>query len=1114
MVQLAHDGDIIHLDGQGSTIQPYGCENNTALSETEILIKMDLSIVGIRERAYLSCGHGLLFQTDDQTSQRNVTLKHLAFVGIGVHFTGRWNLFIFNCNFMRSVSPLRMKGIILNVTVERSTFERNTNCITIGDGRKSHFKILITVNITGSVFKNNVFNRTGMITLNSSRGKTHITLLNSLFKENHSTGSSQHAVAVFSKEKTTGSLRIINTSFSSTSGGGIRTEGTLDMYFSKLTFVSNRQALWLVANSASSGSLSIILEDLVFINNAAALSLEFHEVATSEMSVRLKNCLFHEGAEQQRTQLPTVRFVDRSRRRNVSYDISIYNATFDSLVGDALLFSGFKTQSKLQVRIDGSRFVNNGNTNYFNRTGYIVYINVARVGPPPCHSTGMASQVIIRNTSFEGNKAAFGIIFIKDIDNASIFDCNFSRNFFRSGEGTIINRGEGRGNLTIKGGTFSQPARVPHQNTSKNLMTRWPSFIFSMNTGGLVIEGSNFTADDTSPFYALLAAYKEEHIWMDRQTTIQCQRGTLLHLSNWEREQDIMGYNKTCRRNVSTLKVYCDICPPNTYSLQKGHSVGLSDKKQRKCQLCPYGATCLRGIKAKANHWGYTVNSVNLTFIPCPMGYCLPPNSSNLTIYNGCYGKRAGILCGNCTEDHSEELFGTRCRHDESCHDHLFWVFTAAYSVAFVLFLAFRGPLLSFFWRQIFWFRKDSESQTAHFDDGYLKIVFYFYQVVELLLINDSEFLLSKLIPPLSAWFDLFNFQLRYFSGRIGCPFPGLTPVTKEFFLCLRVFTTMISCAMVFFIHKGITKIGGWRDPSPALYLAILLEILLLGYERLADTALSLLHCVPIDSEQRLFLDGNVNCWRWWQFALVGYIIVFVAPFIMVLYFGSLALYKKSLSVKEFLGACALPLPFLVWWAVQHTCIRGTQLQEDVHNPNGKEIKEVLYEPFRAPKEGDPGAVYWESVLTGRRFVLVCLHSFIASPVYRLMCLEGACVLILVHHVIKRPYQSTRSNIFEGLSLIALVAIATFNLTEQAFMFSGVEAELGLQIMDKVETVLLGIVPASVFLFGMFGLLSQLGRLVYLVITRLKNRYGIRRIDFSNSGQRDPLLGPSSARFT
>ena len=1113
MVQLAHDGDIIYLDGRGSTIQPYGCENNTALSETEILIKMDLSIVGIHERAYLSCGHGFLFKTDDQTSQRNVTLKHLAFVGIGVHLTGRWNVFIFNCNFMRSVSPLTMKGIILNVTVERSTFERNTNCITIGDGRKSHFKILITVNITGSVFKNNVFNRTGMITLNSSRGKTHITLLNSLFKENNSTGSSQYAVAVFSKEKTTGSLRIINTSFSSTSGGGIRTEGTLDMYFSKLTFVSNRQALWLVAYSASSGSTYITLEDSVFINNAAALSLELHEVEASEMSVIVKNCLFREGAEQERTQLPTMRFADRRRTRmNVSLDISICNATFDSLVGDALLFSGFQTQSKLQVQIDGSRFVNNENINYFNRTGYIVYMTVAGVGPPPCHSTRMASHVIIRNTSFEGNKAAFGIIYMKNVDNASIFDCNFSGNFFLSGEGTIIHRGEGRGNLTIKGGTFLQPPGVPPQNTSKDLMTRFPSFIFSMNTGHLVIEGSKFIVEHTSPFYALVAAYKEEGIWMDPKTTIQCQRGTLLYLKNLIRKQEIMGYSKTCRRNVATLKVYCDICPPNTYSLQKGHSVGLSDKKQRKCQLCPYGATCLRGIKAKANHWGYTVNSVNLTFIPCPMGYCLPPNSSNLTIYNGCYGKRAGILCGNCTEDHSEELFGTRCRHDESCHDHLFWVFTAAYSVAFVLFLAFRGPLLSFFWRQIFWFRKDSESQTAHFDDGYLKIVFYFYQVVELLLINDSEFLLSKLIPPLSAWFDLFNFQLRYFSERIGCPFPGLTPVRKELFLCLRVFTTMISCAVVFFIHKGITKIGGWRGPSLALYLAVLLEILLLGYERLADTALSLLHCVPIGSEQRLFLDGNVNCWQWWQFALLGYIIVFVAPFIIVLYLGSRSLYRKSLSVKEFLGACALPLPFLVRWVVQH--IRGTRSQEDVHNPNGEEIKKVLYEPFRATKEGDPGAVYWESVLTGRRFVLVCLHSFIASPVYRLMCLEGACVLILVHHVIKRPYHSTRANVFEGLSLIALVAIATFNLTEQAFMFSGVEAELGLQIMDKVETLLLGIVPACVFLFGMFGLLSQLGRFVYLVIKRLKNRYGIRRIDFSNPGQRDPLLGPSSARFT
>ena len=190
------------------------------------------------------------------------------------------------------------------------------------------------------------------------------------------------------------------------------------------------------------------------------------------------------------------------------------------------------------------------------------------------------------------------------------------------------------------------------------------------------------------------------------------------------------------------------------------------------------------------------------------------------------------------------------------------------------------------------------------------------------------------------------------------------------------------------------------------------MEILLVGYERLADTSLSLSHCVPIGSEWRLFLDGNIHCWQWWQNVLIIYIAVFVAPFIMVLYFGSLQLYRNKVSVKEFLGACVLPLPFLVRWAVQHVKKSNT-IETD--SSDGDEIKTILHESFRPPTEEDTGTVYWESVLIGRRFVLLCLHSFIVDPMVRLLCLECACVLIFAHHIIKKPYRDVKANTCETL---------------------------------------------------------------------------------------------------
>ena len=1095
-IDLARNGDTIYVDGQGSDEHPYQCNTHGGKREA---INKSLSIVGRRERAFLSCEGGLWFKAELQGLQ--VTLKNLAFVAHGVNFTGNSNVSISNCMFLNCYHPLNMTGAVLSLFLETSIFENNINCMTISTRSQRNHSQFLEVNISGCAFKNNrvlisgkvpIFREIlGMLSMRNVRGRSVIRINSTLFQENHSTGHS-FVIGVKSK-KAAGYLAVWNSSFLAT-GRGLLLEGVFNVSLSNLRFKSNTEGLRLIVDateSPSNISLNIILRDSIFFNNTAALFLNFWKPRAT-LKVHIINCLFE--AYQESRQQTAMEFEEKCDCPNAHREISIQNVTFQSIRGGAIRLSKFTTHSNLTLEVSDSRFIENENFDYYNRTGYIMYVGME--GDIRCDSTKVASWVFIRNTTFQGNLAFYGILYARNVE-MSIVDCNFSSNFFQSSQSAMIRHENGRGRLNITGGSF-----VQGRNHKKG-MTRWPSFIYSLNTGELVIERSSFLAKDTSPFYALVAAYEEERVRMDNETTIQCPVGTQLNLINWYRQQGTTGDKRHCRRNLTTVKVVCEICPPNTYSLQHGQSVGLSEHNPG-CQPCPFGATCLHGAKANPGYWGFTTKlpPKRLTFVPCPMGYCSPPNSTNLSEYNGCYGRRNGTLCGTCVDRYSEALFSTECREQGTCQDYWFWVYTAAYSLAFVFFLTFRKRLFSFLWRQIFWFRKDSESQTAHFDDGYLKIVFYFYQVVELLLINDSEFLLSKLIPPLSAWFDLFNFQLRYFSERIGCPFPGLTPVTKELFLCLRVFTTMTSCAVVFFIHKGITKIGGWRGPSPALYLAVLLEILLLGYERLADTALSLLHCVPIGSEQRLFLDGNVNCWQWWQFALVGYIIVFVAPFIMVLYFGSLSLYKKSLSVKEFLGACALPLPFLVRWAVQH--IRGTRSQEDVHNPNGEEIKEVLYDSFRAPKEGDPGAVYWESVLTGRRFVLVCLHSFIASPVYRLMCLECACVLILVHHVMKRPYQSTRANVFEGLSLIALVVIATFNLVEASFLNAS-------SVLEWMEVALLGFVPAAACIFGAFGLLSQLSRLVFLVVVKTSHNLSSSTTnkcekEFDNSEQKLPLL--------
>jgi len=77
------------------------------------------------------------------------------------------------------------------------------------------------------------------------------------------------------------------------------------------------------------------------------------------------------------------------------------------------------------------------------------------------------------------------------------------------------------------------------------------------------------------------------------------------------------------------------------------------------------------------------------------------------------------------------------------------------------------------------------------------------------------------------------------------------------------------------------------------------------------------------------------------------------------------------------------------------------------------------------------GTLYWESVLTGKRFILLTVHTFATDPVVRFTCLSCACVAILVHHIAMRPFRDRMADVFESLSLLSLVAICTFSLAER-----------------------------------------------------------------------------------
>ena len=666
----------------------------------------------------------------------------------------------------------------------------------------------------------------------------------------------------------------------------------------------------------------------------------------------------------------------------------------------------------------------------------------------------------------------------------------------------------GYGSVNIVNSTFLQTSLSAFSGGKQRSISSIGCFLHSESAGPITITNSSFTANVLTKYNPMLAATRTNLIPADTTYTFRCPSGKRIKLDKITKTEDFQFTkdrtkgNDTCLTKVTYVKLFCEECRDKFYSLRRVQTAGLDFNKRTMCLKCPYGANCVTGnIYAKENFWGLNIstNPPSLQFFPCPLEYCSSPEHSNYSTYNACFGKRSGVLCGKCSDGYSETLYSTSCRKKEKCNDHWFWLTTAIYIIFFAVYFVFKPPIFSFVYKQTLWFKKNrtgdayvqtlpQESDKEH-DPGYLKIIFYFYQVAELVMIKSPEKALH-MVPFIPSVIAIFNFQVKTVYGSVDCPFPGLNVVTKELFLCLKFLATLLSIGFIYTIHRAASSSRYISLPRKTLYLAVALETLLLGYERLADTTLKLMHCVPIGMDWHLFVDGNIQCWQWWQYLLIVFMMVFITPLIVVLFCGSLSLANDKISAKEFLTACVLPLPCLLVWVVRRCKKTGDNDVPNIGNPDdSEEIKKVLHGPFRAPSCDDQGTLYWESVLTGRMLILLTIHTFATDPIVKFLCLDCACALILVHHLSMRPFRDRKANLFESLSLVSLLAICTFSLAEASYFSEGIEptgpSESLFHTLQWIEIGVLGLVPVVVGILVVLSLLSQVVRLLYYCVKLL-----------------------------
>ncbi len=383
-----------------------------------------------------------------------------------------------------------------------------------------------------------------------------------------------------------------------------------------------------------------------------------------------------------------------------------------------------------------------------------------------------------------------------------------------------------------------------------------------------------------------------------------------------------------------------------------------------------------------------------------------------------------------------------------------------------------------------------------------LIIILYYFQDAMLFSVNiPSDAPTSKHWASIRLFMlGLFRFQIEvaHFVDNV-CLMVGMRPTQKILALAILVpYVLLLFCLIYacYAFYRMVTRrnIQAAEEDAGTPAITFISQLstgfmlaLLFTYQKLAQTAFTLLNCVPVANESVLFIQGDVNCYTDWQYGVLTYALVCIIPFSMVLMLAPGLMKEGRLSAPVFVCACLCPFPFVAkWiaWRLFRNCKKRHRHEETAVTPGEAEtaIVRVLQGPYRDINVGYLGPVCWAGIILFRRLVLVLLSTFINHSLIRVVSMLLLCFLILLNHVYVQPYKDYRVNLAGTLSISALMLIGGINLIRAGFevaeyMPHGPNEEL-IYTMRVSEDVLMFWVPLIVLAIILVLLLLRIAALI------------------------------------
>ena len=579
---------------------------------------------------------------------------------------------------------------------------------------------------------------------------------------------------------------------------------TTNVDFKNLHFIGNsvQRGSCINVHFIKSGLHFVIFDTCIFKENAGFAMI----LGIGDFVLTCKHLIFDSNRLVPRESAVVILSLRNSTTR-------IMNTTFMNNFGASFVLS---CQTNTVLKIFDSAFVRN---KIIDGPGTLQIYAIANLSIP-------RTAILVERVLFEENIATTGSAFYIKSGTVVFLNCTFLNNFAILTGGVIVSGYEGSAkgstNLFIYNSVFRQTIKKTVINTTEFIAS---SFL-RLFTPGLILAVNTTFDQNTKSDQPLILVPGATGLTFDNSSVSSCPLGHAIKKTDY------------FYKALAGLTLSCKQCDYNFYSLQRGTARGLNVDDSFQCLPCPRGADCVPSIKSKTNYWGSHVSlkPPKLAFTICPFGYCESP-PTNSTEYNACQGKRTGVMCGMCSQGYTEALWSTYCTPIKDCNDHWFWIFFLALVFSMAMILVFKPPFVTYCLKQIFWFRTSSRAaNTQVYDDivpsfsldeetpqenillsstqhkqnkrqfsRFVDIVFYFYQIAQLLLSSSSlkNFFDSQFREPVLGF---FNFQPSFTKQGFLCPFPGLTPETKLVFKIAPVFGTLFAIFFIYALHSFICR--------------------------------------------------------------------------------------------------------------------------------------------------------------------------------------------------------------------------------------------------------------------------------------------------------------------